>query len=205
MHSEPLHPFHYHCRDGVFPLGGDSLALGAFATVRRGWRVCDLGTGSGLLLLLLARREEGLALFGAELDPWAAENARENLADNGLTGEVWMGDLTQSPFPAGSFHLVVSNPPYDPVGHGAPAGPQRSEEYVTLDGLCATAGRLLRNGGRFALVHRPQRLTDLMVCLRGYDLEPKRMRLLAHSTQHPPSAVLLECVKQGRPGLSVEA
>lgn len=204
MHVEDLGPYRYHCLDGVFPLGGDSLALGGFATLRRGWRVCDLGTGSGLLLLLLARRADELALRGVELDPRAAENARENLADNGLDGEIWTGDLAVCPFPAGSFHLVVSNPPYDRPGHGAPSGPQRSEEHLTLDGLCRQAARLLRNGGRFALVHRPERLTDLMVCLRGHGLEPKRMRLIAHAPRHAPSAVLLECVKQGRPGLLVE-
>ena len=84
--AEHLGPYLLEVKEGVFPLGGDSLALGAFATVKRGWRVCDLGTGSGALLLLLARRAPGLTLSAIERDPLAAQTARDNLAQNNLTG-----------------------------------------------------------------------------------------------------------------------
>ena len=77
------------------------------------------------------------------------------------------------------------------------------EEHCTLEDLCAVAARLLDNGGRLALVHRPERLADLMVTLRSHRLEPKRMRLLQHDQVHAPSAVLLEAVKGGRPGLEL--
>ena len=202
--AEQLGPYTLSWDSGVFPLGGDALALAAFATVRSGWRVCDLGTGSGALLLLLAGREAGLSLTGVELDPLSARTARENLAANRLSGEIVAGDLRAVPLPAGGFDLVVSNPPYFPVGCGKSGGPARSEECCSLEELCAAAGRLTQNGGRFALCHRPERLADVICSLRANRLEPKRMKLVSYSPGRPPSLLLLEAVKQGRPGLRVE-
>lgn len=204
MHIEYLDPYTLSWPEGVFPLGSDALALGEFATVRRGWRVCDLGTGSGALLLLLARRAPDLALSAVERDPLAAQTARDNLAQNSLTGTVVTGDLRDRLLPAGQFDLVVSNPPYFPVNAGGSSGPERSEAFCTLDQLCAAAGYLVKNGGRFALCHRPERLTDLLCSLRSHDLEPKRLTLLSHSPKHAPSLLLVEAVKQGRPGVKVE-
>lgn len=203
--TEQLGSYTLSWEDGVFPLGGDALALGAFSTVKPGWRVCDLGTGSGALLLLLARRAEGLALTGIDIDPLSARIARENLESNGLPGEILTGDLRQESLPAGDFDLVVSNPPYFPVGSGKSGGPARSEEFCTLSELCAAAGRLVKNGGRFSLCHRPERLTDVLCALRAHNLEPKRLKLSAHSPDHPPSLLLVEAVKQGKPGVVIEA
>ena len=202
--KEQLGPYTLSWGDGVFPLGGDALALGAFASVRPGWRVCDLGAGSGALLLLLARRADRLALTGVEVDPLSAQTARNNLESNGLAGEVVAGDLRTAPLPAGGFDLVVSNPPYFPVGSGKSGGPARSEEFCSLAELCAAASRLVKNGGRFALCHRPERLVDVLCALRSCRLEPKRLKLAAHGPGHPPSLLLVEAVKQGRPGLTVE-
>ena len=190
--------------EGVFPLGADALALGAFATVRPGWRVCDLGTGSGALLLLLARREGTLRLTGVEADPLSVRTARDNLARNSLAGEIVQADLRQSGLGAGQFDLVVSNPPYFPVGSGKGDSLARSEVLCSLEQLCAAAARLVRNGGRFALCHRPERLADVVCALRAHGLEPKRMQLLRHSPDHPPWLLLVEGVRQGKPGLVIE-
>lgn len=203
-HQEQLGRFVLTWPEGVFPLGQDALALGRFATVKPGWRVCDLGTGSGVLLLLLAERARPLTLHGVERDSLAAQAARDNLLRNGLEGEIVTGDLREKPFPAGQFDLVVANPPYFPVGAGKSGGPARSETFCTLAELCAAAGYLVKNGGRFALCHRPERLVDVMCSLRDHGLEPKRMKLAAHGPDHPPSLLLTEAVKQGRPGLAVE-
>lgn len=190
--------------EDCFPLGGDSLALGRFATVRRGWKVCDLGCGSGVLGLLLLEREESLSLTGVEVSPAAAGVARQTFARNGLDARVITGDLRDRKlFPANAFDLVISNPPWFPTGAGKSGGPARSEEGCTLMELCAAAGYLTRPGGRFALVHRPERLPDLFTALRENGLEPKRMALLQHSLSTPPSAALVEAVRQGRPGLEV--
>ena len=201
LHLEQLGPYTLCWPDGVFPLGGDTLALGRFATLRPRWRVCDLGTGSGALLLLLSARESGLSLCGVERDPLAVQAARDNLARNGLEGTLLQGDLRAVRLPPGQFDLVVSNPPYFALGSGTGAGGARSEEHCTLKQLCAAAARLTRNGGRFALCHRPERLTDLLCALRACGLEPKRLKAVAHGPGHPPSCVLVEGVRQGRPGL----
>ena len=192
-------------RPGVFPLGGDSLALGEFARVRHGERVCDLGCGSGVLALLLLSREPSLTVTGLELDECSAALAEENYRTNLLPGQVVRGDLlnVRELFPAGSFDLVVSNPPYFSVGSGGSGGPARMEENCTLEDLCAAAGWLVKNGGRFALVYRPERLVDLLCALRSRGLEPKRLRFVQARTDSPPSAVLVEAYKQGRPGLTV--
>ena len=199
---EQLGPYQLEQRPGVFPLGSDALALGRFATVRKGWRVCDLGTGSGVLLLLLATREPQLELFGLDQDPDAAVLAQDNLGRNGLEGQIWTGSWSQAPFSPGSFDLVVSNPPYYAPGSGKDGGPARMEREE-LDTLCRAASRLLRNGGRFALSFPTQRMADLFEVMRRWDLEPKRLKLLSHTPTKPPYALLVEGVRQGKPGLQV--
>lgn len=199
---EQLGPYQLEQRPGVFPLGSDALALGRFATVRKGWRVCDLGTGSGVLLLLLAAREPQLELFGLDQDPDAAVLAQDNLGRNGLEGQIWTGSWSQAPFSPGSFDLVVSNPPYYAPGSGKDGGPARMEREE-LDTLCRAASRLLRNGGRFALSFPTQRMADLLEVMRRWDLEPKRLKLLSHTPTKPPYALLVEGVRQGKPGLQV--
>lgn len=199
---EQLGHYQLEQRPGVFPLGSDALALGRFATVRKGWRVCDLGTGSGVLLLLLAAREPQLELFGLDQDPTAAALAQDNLRHNGLEGQIWTGSWSQTPFPPGSFDLVVSNPPYYAPGSGKDGGPARMEREE-LDALCRAAARLLRNGGRFALSFPTQRMVDLLEAMRRWDLEPKRLKLLSHTPTKPPYALLAEGVRQGKPGLQV--
>ena len=200
---EQLGPYMLEQPNGAVPLGGDTLALGAFATVRPRWRVCDLGTGSGALLLLLAGREVALSLTGVELDPVAAQAAQNNLNINALDGRVLCDDLRTAPLPSGQFDLVISNPPYFAAGSGKSGGSARCEETCSLDELCATAARLVKNGGRFALCHRPERLTDVLCTLRKHGLEPKRLKMISHSPAHPPSTILVEAVRQGKPGLDI--
>lgn len=204
MKTEYLPPYTLTLDECCFPLGGDSLALGEFASLRPGWRVCDLGCGGGTLLLLLARREGTLSLTGVEQNEAAARCARGNLSRNGLTGRILTADLREKGLlPNEGFDLVISNPPWFPVGAGRSGGEARSEQLCSPDELCAAANRLLKTGGRFALVHRPERLTDLLCALRLHRLEPKRLQFVSASPRQTPSAVLLEAVKNGGPGLDV--
>lgn len=199
--TERLGPFTYRWDERCFPLGADSLALGEFCTLKPGQYVLDLGCGAGLLLLLCARREPALTLAGVELDPYAAAMARENLKENGLQGEILTCDLRAIP-PAIRADLAVSNPPWYPAGTGKEGGPGRMES-CTLEELCATASAALKPRGRFAMVYRPEGLTDLLCALRGAGLEPKRLKLCIHAPDKPPYAVLVEAVKGGKPGLAV--
>lgn len=201
---EFIGPFTMRQQEGVFPLGSDSQALGGFAQVKRGEKVCDLGCGGGVLGLYLLAREPSLQVTGLELNETAADLARENFAANNLDAEVVQGDLrnVRTLFPAGHFDLVVSNPPYFAAGSGYSGGSTRMEETCTLDDVCAAAGWCVKNGGRFAVVHRPERLCDLFCALREHDMEPKRM-CFVQSRDLPPSAVLVEAYKQGKPGLTI--
>lgn len=191
-------------------LGTDSLLLARFAPLRRGDKVLDLGCGVGVLGILLAHRERALTLDGVELNPAAAQLARRNMSENGLNGTIVTGDLRdRRVFSQGHYDLIVSNPPYFAVNSGVAATrrcPQaRSEGSCTLEELCAAAAPRLKTGGRFALVYRSERLTDLMCTLRAHALEPKRLQLVQARPDKPPKLVLLEAMRQGRPGVRVEA
>ena len=194
-------------------LGTDSILLADFVQPERARRGVDLGCASGILCLLLLARAPKLTMTGLELQPEAAELARENLARNGWAdrGEVIHGDIRahRTLFAAGSFDLVVANPPYFPLNHGAlPPDPDRAtargELCCSLEELCAAAAWLCRSGGSVCLVHKPERLADLFCTLRANGIEPKRLRLVCNSIRSAPSLVLVEGRRGGRPGLSVE-
>lgn len=197
--EERLGAYTYRWDENCFPLGADSLALGEFCTLKPGDRVLDLGCGAGLLLLLCIRREERLTLTGVEFSPIAAELARENLSTNGLTGEIFTADLREVELPMAD--LVISNPPWYAKGSGAEGGPGRVESCTPAE-LCAAAGKALGHKGRFALVHDPKRLVELLGALKQAGLEPKRLQFCRYPGKEP-YAVLIEAVKGGRSGLSV--
>ena len=196
--------------DGPFPLGTDSVACAWFARFPKGSRICDLGCGSGAISLMLLADDPTAHVTGIELMPQAAAMAKENAARNHVSFTVIEGDLrcVHEYLPVGSMDCVISNPPYFPVGSGLAAkgllAQARSEETCDLPQLCAAAKWLLKTGGRFVLVHRPERLADLCVCLRSAGLEPKRIRFVRHRSELPVSLVLLEARKGGKPGLSYE-
>ena len=151
---------------------------------------------------------------GVELLPEAVPLAEKAAARNGLSDRLVcrQGDLRdiRALLPAGDFDLVVSNPPYYPVGAGhlpeaEPLRSARSEAGCTLEEVCAAAAYLLRWGGSFCLVHKPERLADLCCALRASGLEPKRLRLVCRRAGDAPSLLLLEARRGGRPGLDIAA
>lgn len=190
--------------ESCFKLGRDSILLSRFATLKKGFNVCDLGCGIGSLLLLLSQRDEEISRFGIEINPEAAALARRNLAENGLSGEIVTGDLRQKDLlPPDSFQLVISNPPYFRQGTGTSGGLARMEEHCSVEELCAVAGRLLRTGGRFAIVFRPERLAELFSAMKQAKIEPKRMQMLCYNQEKPPYAIVIEGIKEGGAGLSI--
>ena len=197
--------------NGQHPPGLDSFLLASLPRLKPGIRVCDLGCGTGLLGLLLLQREPGLTVTGLDIQPGAVELGKLAAAENRLEDRLFfrLEDLRDTALPAGSFDLAICNPPYFPPSGGLPPKgtarrTARTEETCTLGDVCRAAGRLLRWGGSLCLVHKPERLADLLCAPREAGLEPKRLRFVCVRPERAPSLVLLEARRGGRPGLTVE-
>lgn len=199
--------------DAQFRVSTDSMVLADFCRVRPGSRVLDLGCGCGTLGLLLLGADKTLHVCGVELQEAAARQAQENAAENGFSDRMHIvcGDLRQAhaEIAPGGFDCVLSNPPYYPPESGylhaqESLSAARSELCCPFDALCAAAARALRWGGRFFLVHKPERLVDLMTGLRAARLEPKRIRFVRHRAESAVNLVLIESRLGGKPGLQYE-
>lgn len=212
-HWEAIKPggYRFVWDDALFRPGTDSFLLAALPRLTPGLRVCDLGCGTGLLGLLLLQRQPELQITGIDLQSAAVALAERAAAENGLTDRLRfrLEDLRKTPLPAGSFDLVVCNPPYYPAGSGHVSADSarrtaRSEASCTLADLCGAAARLLRWGGKLCLVHKPERLADVLCALREHGMEPKRLRFVQHRAESAPSLLLAEGCRGGRPGLTLE-
>ena len=194
---------------GGFPLSTDSMALAHFIKLPRSAKILDLGSGCGTLGVLLCARDPACTVTGFELTEHAHRAAQENIRTNGLQSrmESICADLRQIPelLPQGSFSLCVSNPPYfsgGPVSHRTPLA--RREDGCTLAELLKSAAWALKYGGDLYLVHRPQRLGEIIALAAPFRLEAKRLGLLRHAEGQRPSLILLQLRKGGKPGLNWE-
>lgn len=196
-----------------FCFGMDAVLLSGFARVKDGASVLDLGTGTGIIPILLEAKTGVAHLTGLEIQPDSADMARRSVALNGLEDKIDIvtGDIKEagSLFDAASFDVITCNPPYMIGKHGI-ANPQdakaiaRHEILCTLEDVISQTARLLKPGGNFYLVHRPFRLAEIMVLLSKYKLEPKRMQLVYPYVDKEPNMVLLEANRGGRPRMTVE-
>jgi len=198
----------------VFKLGTDAVLLAHFTNTARTTRAADLGSGTGVLAILLALRTPELSIDCVDILPEAVTLTAENAAHNGVAERIAAhhADIRQmrDVLRAGAYDLVVSNPPYFPAGSGARAtttgiADAREESLCTLDDICKAAGYLLRWGGRFALVHRPERLAEIMVSMHTHGIEPKRLRMVTQTAARAPSLILIEGRRGGNPGLEILA
>ena len=183
------------------------------AGIRPGETVFDMGCGTGLLGLLLLQRQSELTVTGIDIQPAAVALAERAAAENRLTDRLTFRciDLRQvrQHFSTGSFDLVVCNPPYYPPASGKVSGDSarrtaRSETEVSLADICAAASYLLRWGGKFCLVHKPERLTDTACALREAGMEPKRLRFVQNRPDTAPSLFLIEGCRGGKPGVDIQ-
>lgn len=198
---------------GRFCFGMDAVLLSGFAKVKPGERVVDLGTGTGIIPILLEARSKGASFTGLEIQPESADMASRSVQLNDLQERVHIvnGDIKEAVqiFGAASCHVVTSNPPYMIAQHGLqnpdqPKAIARHEVLCTLEDVISQAAGLLMPGGRFYMVHRPFRLAEIMTGLCAHGLEPKRMQLVYPYVDREPNMVLLEAVKGGRPRITVE-
>ena len=196
-----------------FCFGMDAVLLSGFAQVRKGETAIDLGTGTGIIPILLEAKTPGKHFTGLEIQEESADMARRSVAYNHLEEkiDIILGDICQAGelFPKASFDVVTSNPPYMNDMHGLKNPSDalaiaRHEVKCTLDDVAAAASALLRSGGRFYLVHRPFRLVEIFSALTRYHLEPKRMRLVYPFVDKEPNMVLIEAVRGGRSMIKIE-
>lgn len=200
-------------KDG-FCFGMDAVLLSGFAAVKEGEQVIDLGTGTGIIPILLSAKTAGGHFTGLEIQQRIAEMASRSVRLNQLDHRISIvqGDIKEASqlFGKASFDIVTSNPPYMNDAHGL-KNPDlskaiaRHEVLCTLEDVLREAAMLLKPGGRMYMVHRPHRLAEIITLMQKYKLEPKRMKMVHPFVHKEANMVLLEAFRGGRPMIKVEA
>ncbi len=191
----------------------DAVLLSGFAKAKPGDHVLDLGTGTGIIPLLLSAKTQAARLTGLEIQPESADMAERSVKMNALEERVAImtGDIKEARvlFGASVFDVVTCNPPYMIADHGIqnPADEKtiaRHEVLCALEDVIAQTAAVLKPGGHFYMVHRPFRLAEIITKMCAYHLEPKRMRLVYPYADREPVMVLIEGVRGGNPRITVE-
>jgi len=197
-----------------FCFGMDAVLLSGFAKIKPGELVLDLGTGTGIIPILLEAKTEGKHFTGLEIQEDSANMARRSVAMNKLNDkiDIVLGDIKEASklFGAASFDVVTSNPPYMNHHHGLtnpdlPKAIARHEILCSLEDVVREAAKVLKPGGRFYMVHRPFRLVEIINTLTAYKLEPKRLKMVQPFADKEPNMILIECTKGGKSMIKVEA
>lgn len=194
--------------DGCFPLSTDSVLLAHFASPVGSRTVLDLCSGCGTLGLMLCAGNDRCHVVGIELDENAHQGALDNICRNNLGQrmESICGDVRQVPglFAPGSFPCCISNPPYFSDGPASASRIARREDTCTLAELLQSAAWALKFGGDLYLVHRPERMAEIIAVGSRFSLEAKRLALVYHQEGSSASLVLLQLRKGAKPGLKLE-
>lgn len=196
-----------------FCFGMDAVLLSGFARVKAGEQVLDLGTGTGIIPILLEAKTEGKHFTGLEIQPESADMARRSVELNHLDSKINIvtGDIKDASklFGASSFDVVITNPPYMIDSHGIKNRKDaktiaRHEVLCTLEDIIRESAKILPPKGRFYMVHRPFRLSEICCMMVKYGIEPKRMKLVYPYIDREPNMVLLEGLRGGRSRMTVE-
>lgn len=198
---------------GQFCFGMDAVLLSSFAQVKKGEKALDLGTGTGIIPILLEAKTQGEHFTGLEIQPESAEMAQRSVKYNHLEEKVSIvtGDIKEASqiFGADSMEVITTNPPYMIGQHGLknPGDAKaiaRHEILCNLDDILRESARILKPAGRFYMVHRPFRLAEIFAKMVEYRIEPKRMRLVHPYIDKEPNMVLIEGLRGGKSRITVE-
>lgn len=196
-----------------FCFGMDAVLLSSFAKAEEGERVLDLGTGNGVIPILMQTKNPGAFFAGLEIQEVSADLAKRSVELNGISEyvNIVQGDIKEASaiFGGASFNVVTTNPPYMNENHGivnpdSAKAIARHELLCTLEDVVREASKCLKMRGRFYMVHRPQRLVEIFDTMTRYHLEPKRMRMVHPHADKEANMVLIEAVKGGRTLLRTE-
>ena len=196
-----------------FCFGMDAVLLSGFAKVKKGETALDLGTGTGIIPILLKTKTNGKHFTGLEIQKECVDMAGRSVRYNHLEDdvEIVQGDIKEAAdiFGAASFDVVTSNPPYMIGQHGLrnpdmPKAIARHEVLCNLEDVVSQTAKLLRPGGRCYFVHRPFRLVEILSTMSRYKVEPKRMQLVYPYVDKEPNMVLIEGMRDGKSRITVE-
>lgn len=196
-----------------FCFGMDAVLLSGFAAVKSDERLLDLGTGTGIIPILLEAKTQGEHFTGLEIQEESADMARRSVALNQLESKIDIitGDIKDASkiFGASSFDVITTNPPYMIDSHGISSSSEakaiaRHEVLCTLDDILRESAKLLKPRGRFYMVHRPFRLAEIMSKMVAYKIEPKRMKFVYPFVDKEPNMVLIEGLAGGNSRMRVE-
>jgi tRNA1Val (adenine37-N6)-methyltransferase len=190
----------------------DAVVLAHLVCPLPGETILDLGTGCGVIPIMLAFRHPHVRLIGVEIQPALCRLARQNVADNRLADRIRLiekdvGQLSPADV-GGPVDRVVSNPPYRKRGSGrinadSQRAVARHELKIDLEALLLTTRRMLRKSGRFFIIYPSNRIVDLVAALRSTGIEPKSLTMIHSKPESPARLVAIEGIKGGRPGLDV--
>ena len=196
-----------------FCFGLVAVLLSSFAVVKEGENVLDMGTGTGIIPILLEAKTEGKHFTGLEIQSESAEMAGRSVALNNLTEKIDIveGDIKEATkiFGKNIFNVVTVNPPYMNDLHGIknpdmPKAIARHEVLCTLEDVVREASGVLKQNGRLYMVHRPHRLVEIIQAMKNYKLEPKRIRFVHPYEDKEANMVLIEALKGGKSMVKIE-
>lgn len=195
-----------------FRFGMDAVLLSNFVTAKKGQRILDLGTGTGIIPVLLSAKTKAEKITGLEIQSDIVDMAHRSIVGNTLNDiiEIVKGDIKEavSIFGAATYDIVVTNPPYIRSGSGLintadTKAIARHEIYCTLGDVLKSSAGLLKPQGEFFMVHRPERLTDILEGMRKVKIEPKILRMVCSKVGKEPSLLLVKGLKNGNPGIKI--
>lgn len=197
----------------TFKFGIDAVLLADFSKeIRKNTTVVDLGTGTGVIPILLSAKTQAKKLIGVEIQEKACDMARRSVNLNNLQDkiEILQYDLKEltNILPKNEIDAIVTNPPYQKVNTGLIGDQEeiniaRHEIKCTIEDICSVSGKLLKNNGELYMVHRPERLADIIYNMKINNLEPKKLRFIHPNSKDKANLMLIKAVKNAQPFLHI--